>query len=64
MSYAVRALIIVAVLIGSCLLCTASAFDAEGVGAVTIVFRGIGFAGIVTGLFFAQRLFREMKNRK
>ena len=62
--YAIRALIIVAVLIGSCLLCTASAFEGSDVAAVTIVFRGIGFAGIVTGLFFAQRLIREMKNKK
>ena len=55
-SYAIRALIIVAVLIGSCLLCTVSPMSSEGVAAVTIAFRAIGFAGFVVSLFFAQRL--------
>ena len=63
-SYAIRALIIVAVLIGSCLLCTVSPMSSEGVAAVTIAFRAIGFAGFVVSLFFAQRLFREMSKRK
>ncbi len=63
-SYAIRALIIVAVLIGSCLLCTVSPMNSEGVAAVTIAFRAIGFAGFVVSLFFAQRLFREMSRRK
>ena len=31
------------------------------VAAVTIVFRTIGFCGLVVSLFFAQRLIREMK---
>ena len=63
-SYAIRALIIVAVLIGSCLLCTVSPMSSEGVAAVTIAFRAIGFVGFVVSLFFAQRLFREMSRRK
>ncbi len=63
-SYAIRALIIVAILIGSCLLCTVSPMTGENVAAVTIVFRTIGFAGIVVSLFFAQRLYREMNKHK
>lgn len=62
--YAIHALIIVAVLIGSCLLCTSSSFAGDNVSAVTIVFRAIGFCGVVVGLFFAQRLYREMKKGK
>ena len=62
--YLIRTLIIVAVLIGSSLLCTASALSGEGVAAMTVVFRGIGFVGFVVSLFFAHRLFREMKKGK
>ena len=64
MSYVIRTAIIIAVLIGSCLLCTTSALTGEGVAAVTITFRSIGFVGLVVSLFFAQRLYREMKNGK
>lgn len=63
-NYAIRALLIVAVLIGSCILCTSSSFAGDNVSAVTIVFRAIGFCGIFIGLFFAQRLIREMKKGK
>ncbi len=63
-NYAIRALIIVAVLIGSAILCTSSSFAGDNVAAVTVVFRAIGFCGIVVSLFFAQRLIREMKKGK
>lgn len=63
-NYAIRALIIVAVLIGSAILCTSSSFAGDNVAAVTVVFRAIGFCGIVVSLFFAQRLIREMKKEK
>ena len=53
-----------AVIIGSSLLCTTSAFAGDKVSAVTIVFRGIGLVGFVVGLFFAQRLFRNMLKGK
>ena len=62
--YAIRALIIVAVLIGSCLLCTSSALSGDGGRAITVVFRGIGFVGLAVSLFFAQRLYREVKKGK
>ena len=62
--YAIRAIIIVAVLIGSAILCTSSSFAGDNVSTVTIVFRAIGFCGIVVSLFFAQRLIREMKKGK
>lgn len=62
--YAVRALIIVALFIGSCLLCTTSAVSGNGMEAVTVVFRAMGFVGIVISLFFAQRLYRNMRKGK
>lgn len=61
--YAVRALIIAALLIGSALLSTTNAF-AEGGKTVAYVFRGIGIAGFVAGLFFGQRLIRNIKHNK
>ena len=62
--YNAVSLIIVAVLIGSAILCTSSSFAGDNVAAVTVVFRAIGFCGIVVSLFFAQRLIREMKKGK
>ena len=63
MGYVIRALIIVALIIGSGLLCTTSALTADKVvGAVA--FRAVGICGFIVSLFFAQRLFREMKNGK
>ena len=63
-SYLIRALIIVALLIGSALLATTSAFNGEHVTAATIIFRGIGLVGFIVGLFFAQRLYRNMTKGK
>ena len=54
-SYAIRALIIVALIIGSTLLCTTTPI-AEGNTTGAIVFRGVGIAGYIVSLFFAQRL--------
>ena len=62
--YVIRALIIVALLIGSSLLCTTSAFTGEDVAAVTIFFRGIGLVGYAVSVFFAFCLFRNMKKGK
>ena len=62
--YAIRALILVALIIGCCLLCTTSALTGSGVAAVTEVFRTVGFIGFIVCLFFAQRLYREMKKHK
>ena len=53
-SYLVRAFIIVALLIGSALLCTT---------AIPIL-RWVGIGGFVVSLFFAQRLYRNMKKGK
>ena len=61
--YAIRALIIVAVLIGCGLLCTVSPIGGDKI-AGAIAFRGVGIVGIIVGLFFAQRLIREMKKGK
>ncbi len=61
--YAIRALIIVAVLIGCGLLCTVAPVGSDKI-AGAIAFRGVGIAGMIIGLFFAQRLIREMKKGK
>ena len=61
--YAVRALVIVAFIIGSCLLCAASAFTGEGT-TITIIFRILGFLGLGVSVFFSWRLYRNMKKNK
>ena len=58
--YVVRALLIIALFIDSCLLCMASAFTGEG-AVMTTVFRIIGFAGYAVSVFFVWRLYRNMK---
>ena len=62
-AYMVRALIIVALIIGSTLLCTTTPI-AEGNTTGAIVFRGVGIAGYILSLFFAQRLYRNMMKGK
>ena len=61
--YAVRALIIVALLVGSCLLCTTSAVSADGTTFATIL-RVVGLVGLAVSIFFAWRLYRNMKKGK
>ena len=56
--YVIRGLII-----GSTLLCTTTPI-AEGNTTGAIVFRGVGMAGYIVSLFFAQRLFRNMMKGK
>ena len=61
-SYAIRGLMIIALFIGSCLLCTISGGD--GGEAAAITFRTIGMVGYVVSIFFAYRLYRNMKKDK
>ena len=61
--YVIRGFIIVALIIGSTLLCTTTPI-AEGNTTGAIVFRGVGMAGYIVSLFFAQRLFRNMMKGK
>ena len=61
--YVIRGLIIVALINGSTLLCTTTPI-AEGNTTGAIVFRGVGMAGYIVSLFFAQRLFRNMMKGK
>ena len=61
--YAIRALMIVALFIGSCLLCTTSFTTGEGT-AVTAVFPVLGIVGYIVSVFFAWRLYSDMKKRK
>ena len=61
--YAIRTLLIVAFFIGSCLLCSSSPITSAGT-AFTVAFRAIGFVGYVVSVFFAYRLYRDMKKGK
>jgi hypothetical protein len=61
--YAIRGLIIVALIIGSTILCTTNPI-ADDNTAGAIVFRGVGIVGYIVSLFFAQRLYRnKIKNK-
>ena len=61
--YVIRALVILALIIGCGMLCTVSPIASDKI-AGAIVFRGIGIAGLIVSFFFAQRLYREMKKGK
>ena len=60
--YVVRALMVIALFIGSCLLCTAAAIT--GGGTLMTVFLVFGFIGYGLSIFFAWRLYRNMKKKK
>ena len=61
--YVIRALVILALIIGCGMLCTVTPVASDKIiGA--IVFRGVGIAGLIVSFFFAQRLYREMKKGK
>ena len=62
--FAIRAVLIFALMISSSILCTTSAFNGENVSAATIIFRGIGLGGFAVSVFFAYRLYRSMKKDK
>ena len=63
--YLIRALVIIALLIGSSLLCTATPITDEHVSvAVTIVCRVVGIIGYLLSLFLIYRLYRNMKKGK
>ena len=61
--YAIRALLIAAFFIGSCLLCSSAPIASAGT-AFTIAFRTLGFIGYIISAFFAYRLYRNMKKDK
>jgi len=61
--YVIRAFMIIALFIGSCLLCTAPVFTSD-VQSVTIVFPVIGFIGYLVSVFAAFHLYRDMKKGK
>ena len=60
--YAIKAILIVAFFIGSCLLCTSPAIS-DG-SAMAITFRAVGTIGYIISVFFAYRLYRNMKKGK
>lgn len=61
--YFVRGLIVVALLIGSALLCTTAPLS-ESNTAGAIAFRGVGIVGFLLGVFYSYRLYRNMKKGK
>ncbi len=61
--YAIRAFMVVALFIGSCLLCTVSP-NAMDTTPFLIAFPVLGSIGIVVSIFFAWRLYKGMKKEK
>ena len=61
--YAIRAFMIAALFIGSCLLCVASAMTGKG-DSVRIVFQAMGWIGYAVSVFFAYRLYKNTKKNK
>ena len=59
--YVVRALIIIALITGSCMLCQTSPISGNA-GAIT--FRGLGSIGFLVSVFFSYCLYRDMKKGK
>ena len=62
-NYAIRGLMVIALFIGSCLLLMASAHTGDGT-TITTVFRVMGFIGYAVSIFFAYRVYRNMKKGK
>ncbi|MBR3316572.1 MAG: AarF/ABC1/UbiB kinase family protein [Atopobiaceae bacterium] len=61
--YALRALMIIAFFIGSCLLCTVP-LDAKGQTPFLVAFPIVGSIGYVVSVFFAYRLYKDSKKSK
>ena len=62
-SYAVRALMVIALFLGSCLLCMAYMF-AGNTGTMSVILLIMGCVGYVVSVFFAFRVYRNMKKGK
>ena len=61
--YAIRALLIVAFFVGSCMLCSSAEITNAGT-AFTLAFRSLGLIGYAVSVLFAYRLYRDMKKGK
>ncbi len=61
--YLIRAFLVIAFFIGSCLLCTAPALTNDQ-GTLTVVIRALGSCGYLISVFFAYRLYRNIKKGK
>ena len=62
-SSVMRGLVVIALFVGSCLLCLASAFSEKG-SALEIIFLIMGFLGIAVSIFFTWRAHRNLKKGK
>ena len=63
MGFAARGVVIAALLIGSSIMCLSSSVTGDS-DVMRIIFRVIGLSGIGLGIFFAFRLFRNIKKAK
>ena len=61
--YAIRALMVIALFIGSCLLCLVPQTWADSTP-LLVAFPVLGCVGIIVSIFFAWRLFKNMKKGK
>lgn len=62
LEYAIRAVLIAAIIVGSCLLCTVP-LDAAGTTPFLIAFPILGSIGFIVGVFFAYRLRGDMNKK-
>ena len=63
-NHTIRAILIIGLIIACSLMCTTSALTGDGIAAMTIIFRGVGFIGFIICAFFAYRLYRDIKKTK
>ena len=61
--YVMRGLVVIALFVGSCLLCLAASLSEKG-SALMIIFLVLGFLGICVSVFFTWRTYRNLKNGK
>ena len=61
--YVMRGLLVIALFVGSCLLCLAASLSEKG-SALMIIFLILGFLGICVSVFFTWRTYRNLKNGK
>ena len=61
--YAIRSLLVIALFIGSCLLCTVPATTSNGTG-LTAAFPVMGVCGYAIGIILAILIYRDMKKGK
>lgn len=64
MKFAVEGLMVIALFVGSCLLCTVSPNAMESSATLRVVFPEMGFVGYLLSVLLAFMLFRSVKKDK